>query len=160
MCVSRLQWELTQACTSNNHERFGENISKQFTLSACEISMSLSLTFTLVTVCKPKHFRNVLPIKNDEKYQTMWNEPYETISSLLFITCSLPLALPGVQANIHQGRMISGLQTDSGTGDMLSPDPQRMVLIAQCWSESTRQAAWGGWEQCGEGQRGKQDTSW
>lgn len=54
--------------------------------------------------------------------------------------------------------MISGLQTDSDTGNMLSPDPKRMVLIAQCCSESTRQAAKGGREQYGEGERGKHDN--
>lgn len=74
---------------------------------------------------------------------------------LLSITCSLLLAQTGVQANIHQGWMTSGLQTDSDTGNMLILDPKWKVLIAQCWSESTRQAARGGWEQYGEGKRGK-----
>lgn len=39
---------------------------------------------------------------------------------LLSITCSLLLAQTGVQANIHQGWMASGLQTDLDTGEMLS----------------------------------------
>jgi len=46
--------------------------------------------------------------------------------------------------------MTSGLQTDLDTGKMLSPYPKWKVLIAQCWSESTRQAARGGREQYGK----------
>ncbi|KAK2874365.1 hypothetical protein Q8A67_021518 [Cirrhinus molitorella] len=54
--------------------------------------------------------------------------------------------------------MTSGPQTDPGTGDTLSPDPEWMLLIAQCWSESTRRVARGGWEQYEEREKNENKT--
>lgn len=119
------------------------------------LSEMIRLTFIYQWLFNPQKIQKCPPHKYDWKYETIWNEPYETISFAPFHHLLPP---PGTDR--CPSKHSSGLDDIRASNWFrYGRNAKWKVLIAQCWSESTRQAARGGGEQYGEGKRGKLDTS-